>query len=131
MSGLEFELDGDRRLLRVVPREALEKGDFTALTTTVDGFLDQGGTLTGLVIDADRFPGWEDFGAFLAHLRFVRAHHTVIRRVAVVTDDRMEPSTSPTGTIRSSVTTRPATSTVGATRAMVVSGDFRQRTSLR
>ena len=42
----------------------------------------------GLLIDAEAFPGWSDFAALLAHLRFVRDHHRKIEKVAVVSDSR-------------------------------------------
>ncbi len=38
------------------------------------------------MIDAESFPGWEDFSALVAHLRFVGDHHRNIQRVAVVSD---------------------------------------------
>jgi hypothetical protein len=37
-------------------------------------------------VEAPAFPGWDRFGALIAHLRFVRDHHQFIRRIAVVTD---------------------------------------------
>ncbi len=89
MSKLKFTLDRDTGVLRVFPQESLDKEDFLALSEAVDGFLDQGGSLSGLVIDSERFPGWDDMGAFLAHVRFVREHHKLIPRVAVISDDSM------------------------------------------
>jgi hypothetical protein len=38
------------------------------------------------MIEAETFPGWEDFAALVAHLRFVRDHHRKIERIAVVSD---------------------------------------------
>ena len=42
--------------------------------------------LTGLLIDAPSFPGWQSFAALIEHVRFVRDHHRKIDRVAAVTD---------------------------------------------
>ncbi|WP_394817804.1 SpoIIAA family protein [Streptomyces doebereineriae] len=44
------------------------------------------------MIEARAFPGWESFGAMIAHFRFVRDHHEHVARIAVVTD-------APTGDI--------------------------------
>ena len=44
------------------------------------------GKLTGLLIDAPSFPGWDSFGALIEHLRFVHNRHRNIDRVAAVTD---------------------------------------------
>jgi hypothetical protein len=41
------------------------------------------------VIEAPSFPGWEGLGALAAHLRFVRDHHKLVRKVAVVTDSTL------------------------------------------
>jgi hypothetical protein len=38
------------------------------------------------MLEAPAFPGWEGFGGLIAHLRFDRDHHRLIRRVAVVSD---------------------------------------------
>jgi hypothetical protein len=32
------------------------------------------------------FPGWENFGAFVSHIKFVGGHHRKIERIAAVTD---------------------------------------------
>lgn len=87
MSKLEFALDQKTGVLRIFPQESLVKEDFQALSEAVDGFLDQGGSMRGLAIDTERFPGWDDMAAFLAHVRFVREHHKLIPKVAVISDD--------------------------------------------
>jgi hypothetical protein len=38
------------------------------------------------VICTKSFPGWNSFGALVAHLRFVADHHRLIKRIAAVTD---------------------------------------------
>jgi len=38
------------------------------------------------MLEAPAFPGWEGFGGLTAHLRFVRDHRRLVRRVAVVSD---------------------------------------------
>jgi hypothetical protein len=38
------------------------------------------------MIDAESFPGWKDFAALLAHLRFVKDHHQKIEKFAAVSD---------------------------------------------
>jgi hypothetical protein len=42
--------------------------------------------LHGVLIHAKGFPGWENFGGFTAHMHFVREHHKMVERVAIVTD---------------------------------------------
>ncbi|HVZ21683.1 MAG TPA: STAS/SEC14 domain-containing protein, partial [Vicinamibacterales bacterium] len=33
-----------------------------------------------------QFPGWENLGTLLRHVRFVRDHHRLVRRVALAVD---------------------------------------------
>jgi hypothetical protein len=83
---LKFELLRDTGVLVAEPRDALTAEDFQAISQTVDPFIRENGKLTGLLIDAPSFPGWESFGALIGHIRFIRDHHRKIDRVAAVTD---------------------------------------------
>jgi hypothetical protein len=84
---IESHLDTERSLLHVRPKSALEKEDFAKLAAKVDPYIESSGTLRGLIVEAPTgFPGWESFGALVAHIRFVRDHHKRVRKVAVVTD---------------------------------------------
>jgi len=85
---LEFELLEDSDVLVLRPHGELEAADFGRLAATVDPYIDKLGGLAGLVVIAEEFPGWDDFAAFISHLRFVREHHSRIRRVALVTSSR-------------------------------------------
>ena len=38
------------------------------------------------MIYAESFPGWENFGALVSHLKFVADHHKHIDRIAAVTN---------------------------------------------
>src|SRR5215204_4567700 len=83
---MKFELLRDTGVLIVEPKEALTAEDFRAVSRTVDPFISENGKLTGLLIEAPSFPGWDSFGASIEHMRFVRDHQRKIDRVAAVTD---------------------------------------------
>ena len=83
---LNYELRQDDGILALHPEGPLEAADFTALASEVDAYLKRHGTLRGVLIRAKSFPGWKDFGALVAHLKFVRLHHYRIEKVAVVAD---------------------------------------------
>ena len=38
------------------------------------------------MIVTESFPGWEDFGATLQHFTFIKEHHSVVRKIAFVTN---------------------------------------------
>lgn len=86
---IRHQLDPLQRILFIQPQSSLEKDDFDKLTAIVDPFIAEGGDLAGLIVEAESFPGWDSFGALVAHLRFVRDHHRHIRKIAVVTDSAL------------------------------------------
>ena len=83
---IKFELMKDAGVLLVEPRSALSLDDFHEISRVIDPYIQEKGKLTGLLIEAPSFPGWDSFGALLEHFRFVYDHHRNIDRVAAVTD---------------------------------------------
>jgi len=83
---LPFKLR-DKGILVVRPQGAIEAGDFDRLARAIDPYIADHGSLSGLLIEAPSFPGWDFFAAVIEHFKFVRDHHRRIRRVAAVTDD--------------------------------------------
>lgn len=83
---LHYELQRDIGLLVLRPEGKLDADDFRRVAELVDPWIEARGRLRGIMIDAAAFPGWEDFAAFLAHVRFVRDHHRQVRRIAAVSD---------------------------------------------
>ncbi|MEX0714964.1 MAG: STAS/SEC14 domain-containing protein [Planctomycetaceae bacterium] len=83
---LAHELLEDEGTLIVRPSSPLRKADFEALSREIDPYLEKKGKLHGLLVEAESFPGWDDFAAMLAHFRFVRDHHRKIEKVAAASD---------------------------------------------
>ena len=83
---LNHDLRIDDGILVLNPQGPLEAADFTALAGVVDAYLRRHGTLRGVLIHAESFPGWKDFGALITHLKFVKDHHQAISKVAIVAD---------------------------------------------
>jgi hypothetical protein len=86
---LAFELIRDEGVLILEPKGELEAADFERLSAEVDPYIAGAGALNGMMVVAEHFPGWDDFAALTSHVRFVREHHKKIRRVAIVTEDRL------------------------------------------
>lgn len=85
---LEFEFIRDKGVLLLEPKDELEAGDFARVAAEIDPYIEELGGLAGLVVIAKEFPGWDDFAALTSHFKFVREHHSNVRRVALVTTDR-------------------------------------------
>ena len=83
---IDVEMDAEHSVLIVRPLGPLNAQAFSRAARLVDPVIEQYGTLTGVIIHAESFPGWQDFGALLGHFRFIRDHHQHIQKVAVVSD---------------------------------------------
>jgi len=83
---LEHELRTDQGVLVVRPKGPLSENDFAALSAEADAYIENHGALNGLMIVAEKFPGWENLEGFISHLKFIRGHHEKIGKIAFVSD---------------------------------------------
>ena len=83
---LEFELNEDSGVLMLKPHGPLRADDFPPITAAADAYINKAGGLKGVMIYTKSFPGWEDFGSLVTHLKFVRDHHKKIKKLATVSD---------------------------------------------
>lgn len=83
---LDYSIKKPEGILVLKPQGPLSKEDFGGLSTAVDSYLMDHAKLHGVMVQTKGFPGWENFGAFTAHMHFVRGHHTKVERIAIVTD---------------------------------------------
>jgi hypothetical protein len=79
----------DSGVIVVEVHRALRAQDFDKLALTADTWIASHHQLRGLVIHARAFPGWENLGGLLRHVRFVRDHQRKIERVALVADAKL------------------------------------------
>jgi hypothetical protein len=86
---IEFDLDTAHAILLVRPQSALDTTDFVELAQAIDPLIEKTGNLAGLIINAPKFPGWDNFGTMVTHFRFVRDHQKHIKKVALVTDSHL------------------------------------------
>jgi hypothetical protein len=79
----------DEGIAVVKPAGPLSENDFADITKTIDAYLESHQALNGLLISIREFPGWEDFSGFIHHVKFVKDHHRLIKKVALVTDSKV------------------------------------------
>lgn len=85
---ISFEIMKADGIVIIEPSGALEQTDFERLTKEIDAYISNRGHVKGLIIHTEDFPGWVSFGAFIHHMKFIKDHHTKIKRVAAVTDSK-------------------------------------------
>ena len=95
--GVTHRLLPEPGVLVVEVTEPLRAQDFDALAATVDTWLATHDALPGVVFHARAFPGWENLGGLLHHIRFVRDHHRDVRRVALAVDSTLTDLAAPRG----------------------------------
>jgi hypothetical protein len=88
-AAVSHRLLADSGVIVVEVKQALRAQDFDALALTADTWIEAHGNLQGLVIHAREFPGWENLGSFLRHVRFVRDHHQEVKRIAFAADSKL------------------------------------------
>jgi hypothetical protein len=81
-----FELDEDTRILHVRPTAPLQEKDFGEIADKIDPFIEKDGSLAGLIVESESFPGWESMASLIQHFQFIRNHHRQIAKVALVTN---------------------------------------------
>ncbi|MCC2274409.1 STAS/SEC14 domain-containing protein [Streptomyces sp. ET3-23] len=86
--GISHRLLNEPPVLVVEVEQPLRAADFDALTLTADNWLATHAELAGVVIHVREFPGWENIGGLIRHVRFVRDHHRRIGRIALAADSR-------------------------------------------
>jgi len=83
---LEHELLTETGVLIARPKGPLAASDFAALAVDADAYIEAHGALNGLMICAEKFPGWENLDGAISHFKFVRDHHRKISKLAFVSD---------------------------------------------
>jgi hypothetical protein len=83
---VDYELLQPDGILVIRPTGSLEAADFQKIAQEVDPYIEANGKLNGVLLDAESFPGWKDFAALIAHLKFVKDHHRKVKKIAAVSD---------------------------------------------
>jgi len=86
---LTFEFLDEQGVLVLHPHGEIEAADFDRIANVIDPYIEKTGTLKGVMIIAENFPGWDDLGALVAHFRFIKTHRHKVKRLAIVSNDRV------------------------------------------
>ncbi len=86
---LSHELIKDDKIVILIPHDTLTKEDFDSLVQEIDPFIEAHGDLNGLIIQTETFPGWKNLSGLISHLKFIKNHHQHIKKVAIITNDKI------------------------------------------
>ena len=71
-------------VVEVIVHGKLESIDFQKVGPVMDEMIEHKGKIKGLLLNITEFEGWAGIEALMTHLKFVKAHHQYIERVAAV-----------------------------------------------
>lgn len=86
---INLSLNKDQGYVIVSVTGPISVFDMENLTEEVDQYIEEFGKLTGLIIKAEKFPGWDNLDSFFHHIKFVKDHHKVISKVGFMTEDNL------------------------------------------
>ncbi len=81
---IDFKPFVDEGVVEVKVHGKLESVDFQKVGPVVDEMIEHRGKIKGLLLNITEFEGWDGVQALMTHLKFVKAHHQYIKRVAAV-----------------------------------------------
>lgn len=86
---IEIEIRKSENVFVLTPKGAIAAEDFENCASQLNSYINEHDAIPSLVFVVTGFPHWENFQAMNAHFRLVRDHHTIIPKVALVSDNKL------------------------------------------
>ncbi len=84
---MEINLDEKKSILHIKLSPPLKATDFIQLSSVADSYLKDHDMLN-VIIETEKFPGWENIHALIAHVKFVKKHISKVKKIALVTNSK-------------------------------------------
>jgi len=86
---ININLNKDQGFAILSIQGPIELQDIQHLTREIDQYIEEQGSLAGLVIKVTKFPGWENLESFIQHVKFIKNHHQKIGKVAFMSESNL------------------------------------------
>lgn len=73
----------------ITPEGLLRAEDIDELSRKINDYINETDRVPNLVLQTKSAPFWADFSALKKHLKFVQGHHSLVRKVAIVSDSKL------------------------------------------
>lgn len=83
---INTNIHDEQNVISIMPVGKVSEAEFDALANTINRYINERDQVPGLVIEARHLPHWDSFSAFLRHMKFIKNHHKVVKKVAIVGD---------------------------------------------
>lgn len=77
---ISLKMNRGEGIVIIEPSGSLEITDFEQLTKEIDAYISDQGHVNGIIIYTKEFPGWESFGAFTHHMKFIKDRHKKVKK---------------------------------------------------
>ena len=78
---LNIEIKDRANIVVVTPDGPISAADIDKMTEEINGYINQHDRVPNLVIHAKSIPYWSNFKALEKHLKFVKNHHKIVKKV--------------------------------------------------
>lgn len=86
---LNVDIKDRANIVVVTPDGPIKAADIANMAEQINGYINEHDRVPNLVIYAKTVPHWANFEALGKHLKFVRNHHEIVKKVALVSDSKL------------------------------------------
>lgn len=86
---LKTDLRTRENIVIIEPDALITTPQIKELAAQVDAYINETDRVPNLVIHTKSIPFWASFDALSEHLKFVKNHHSLVRKVAIVSDSKL------------------------------------------
>lgn len=83
MIGIDFPFEN---VVAVTPEGALTEEDFDRLNRAIDEYINRHDAVPNILVHPHGVPHWASLSAMSRHLHFIKEHHRLVKKVAIVGD---------------------------------------------
>jgi hypothetical protein len=86
---MQIDIKARENIFIITPQARITADDIKDLASRVNSYINETDKVPNLVLHAKSVPHWADFKALQKHLHFVKDHHKLIKKVAIVSDSKL------------------------------------------
>jgi hypothetical protein len=86
---LHIDIRARDNVFIVTPEGSISADQIDDLATRVNTYINETDRVPNLVLHTKSVPHWSNFNALKTHLRFIKNHHRVVAKVAIVSDVKL------------------------------------------
>ena len=86
---IDLEIKRSENIFLLTPKGSISADDFEKCSAELNNYINEHDAIPSLVFVVANLPHWKDFEAMSAHFHLVKDHHTIIPKVALVSDSKL------------------------------------------